>query len=89
MGRGNLTGPYFRVRLGSARAHTDRHGGIEGSYLPQGSGDGQSPEDLHAQEVYAARMWLFENGYEPKAKRRVTFNDYRTKNCEEAWGNRS
>jgi len=64
-------------------------GGLEGPLLPQGSGDGQSPEELRALEIYTARMWLFENNLsEPKAKRRTTFNDYSTKNCEEAWGNR-
>ena len=62
----------------------------EGSILPEGSGDAESPEELRAAEVYAARMWLFGEslGSGPKARRRHTFNDYATKNCEEAWGNR-
>ena len=68
------------------RSPAGSRGGLEGSYLPQGSGDGQSPEELRAQEIYAARMWLFENAVNaPKAKRKVSFNDYVQKNCEEAW----
>ncbi len=61
-------------------------GGLEGPLLPQGSGDGQSPEDLRAAEVYAARMWLFEHAEGARKRRKVTFSDYTTKNCEEAWG---
>ncbi len=63
--------------------------GIEGRpLLPQGSGDGQSPADLRALEVYELRMAAFEQlltvmGRRPKRRNR---RDYTRKNCEEARG---
>ena len=72
----------------TGRRPAGNNGGIEGPLLPQGSGDGQSPEELRAQEVYNARMWLFEHNVRERNKRRTNFNDFTTKNCEEAWGNR-
>ena len=70
--------------------------------LPQGSGDGQSPEEpqevLSAEEraavQYLRRIGMFETvmelklfGRSPKRRRR-TLNDYTAKNCEEAYGGR-
>ena len=69
-----------------------------GPLFPEGSGDKESPEEPYelvgeelrssirkAEEVYNARMWLFERSLK-EAKRRKSFRDYTTKNCEEAWG---
>ena len=56
-----------------------------GPYLPEGSGDAESPEELRASEVYAARMWLFENPVRFTLRKRRRFSDYTTKNCEEAF----
>ena len=70
--------------------------------LPEGSGDAESPEepqeeqlrlwDERARMQQERAMVAFEralDGYR-KAKRpnRGSFNDYGTKNCEEAWGGR-
>ena len=66
-------------------------GGMEGPLLPQGSGDGQSPEDLQAQEAYDARMWRFEvlvTSSRAVQRKRRAFSDYTDKNCEEAYGGR-
>ena len=85
MARDSLTGCVKITRRKPAA--TDDH--IEGSILPQGSGDGQSPEE--PRDVYQERMDLFDcvtrvpiNG--PKARRKVSFSDHTTKNCEECWG---
>ena len=61
-----------------------------GPFLPEGPGDAESPEELRALEVYNARIQRFVQVLEPsKRRRRHYLGDYSTKNCEEAWGNRS
>jgi len=87
MGRGSLT------RRGTIKGlkPVAALGGLEGPYLPEGSGDAQSPEELRALEIYETRMRAFDHLVElmgRRPKRRNTLNDYATKNCEEAWGNR-
>ena len=72
---------------------------MEGPYLPEGSGGEQPPEEPkelvgeeltgaieRAAVVYNARMLLFEEQANRKPRKRRSMNDYRTKNCEEAWG---
>ena len=74
-----------------AQALSEGHGGLEGSFLPGGSGGEQSPEDLRALEVYEERMRGFETGLwlmGLRPHRRNDFRDYQRKNCEEAWGGR-
>ena len=72
---------------------------MEGPYLPEGSGDEESPEyigtrgiDKDAQVVYTKRMESFEALYEGQTpvgkKRRRSLHDYTVKNCEEASGGR-
>ena len=64
---------------------------MEGPYLPEGSGDAESPEELRALAVYEERMAVFERGLErmsPSRRMRRTLHDYTAKNCEEAWGGR-
>ena len=70
-----------------AQAHTAGHGGLEGSLLPEGSGDAESPAWLLRQ------LAAYERGLEaayaksdarPRKKRRP-MSDYTTKNCEEAY----
>ena len=63
-----------------------------GSLLPQGSGDGQSPEEIEyaAGRVYDRRIDAFRsllavNGFAKPAKARRRFHDYTAKNCEECW----
>ena len=70
--------------------------GVEGSLLPEGSGDAQSPVDPWGQggalDVYEERMVAFErslDGMGAPAKRRRRFSDYTAKNCEEASGERA
>jgi len=93
MDRGNLTDRVPCGRLGSARAHSAGQEGLNGESppLPQGPGDGQSPEELDklAEMWYARKMREFVANVPvvnaPKARRRVSWNDYKVKNCEEAW----
>ena len=91
MASASLTAALIRVRLARARAQTLRHGGLEGPYLPEGSGDAQSPEELRALEVYEERMARFELGLSHMGRRprRANFNDYTAKNCEECWAGRA
>ena len=70
--------------------------GMEGSLLPEGSGDAESPEGLQlalwderVRQQQEERMLIFAGVYDewvPRRRRRNVFNDYTTKNCEEAWG---
>ena len=73
--------------------------GKERPLLPQGSGDGQSPEetqawlwDERARVEQERRMLAFERALDrlsgARKKNRRAFNDYTTKNCEEASGGR-
>ena len=72
---------------------------MEGPFLPEGSGDAESPEEpLHLMgedkngrsDVYQQRMYAFERLFVysmPKGKKkRRMFSDYTCKNCEEAYG---
>ena len=57
--------------------------------LPEGPGDAQSPEwllemEVRAQEVYAARMWAFEENTRNRRPWRKRRGDYERRNCEEA-----
>jgi len=68
----------------------------EGSFLPEGSGDEQSPElvddvgEGRALQVYEERMAVFEQGLarmpRNSYRKRRRFSDYTVKNCEEASG---
>ena len=62
----------------------------ERSYLlPQGSGDGESPEELRALEVYELRMANFDALLETLGRgprRRKPVGSFVRKNCEEAQG---
>jgi len=70
---------------------------MEGSYLPEGPGGEEPPEELsledQAQESYEGRMRAFDalfaeaSGARRSRKRRHIV-DYTWKNCEEAWGGR-
>ena len=71
---------------------------MEGPYLPEGSGDEESPEELRdieerALAQYEERLYAFERSLDQMrptrwVRRRRMVGDYKTKNCEEALGER-
>ena len=64
---------------------------MEGPYLPEGSGGEQPPEWLQRQLVaYAAGLEAaYGTPVRGRRGKRRALSDYTTKNCEEAWGDRS
>ena len=61
----------------------------ERPYLPEGSGDEESPEEPgDSLGGYEERMWAFERMLDKMGRRpkRRLLSDYTKKNCEEAWG---
>ena len=76
------------------RKHTPlaTRGEMEGSILPEGSGDAESPASPEATSralaVYDARLSLLPEAQAAPKKKRRFFHEYTAKNCEEAWGGR-
>ena len=71
---------------------------MEGPYLPEGSGDEESPEepnwsymDERALRQYEERLAQFDSWVLMPwgVRKRRKLSDYTAKNCEEAWGGRS
>ena len=67
---------------------------MEGPFLPEGSGDAESPElAQRAAEQYEFSMRAFhdatgERGRLMRLRRRRSLSEYTAKNCEEAYGGR-